>query len=121
MAHSDKVMALARVAYERWVEGKEGVIATPAGLMGLPPWENKESSELELPEQDKQVWARVALATIAAGWGDTKDVVTITPEMKRKATETFINNTGEAGVIDEAMGIALSVALDLAGFTVVDA
>lgn len=120
--HSDKVMALARVAYERWVEGKEGVIDTPIGPMGLPPWENKESTELELPEEDKQVWARVALATIAAGWGDAKDVVTITPEMKRRAVNSFMVTTGQnIHEIDNAMGAALSVAFDLAGFTVVDA
>lgn len=63
----DWMMQLGRVAYERWVEGMEGVIQMPGQVvMGLPPWTNSKVPEFCLPDDQKEIWAQVAITSISA-------------------------------------------------------
>jgi hypothetical protein len=54
----ETMLALGRVAYERWVEGNEGVF----NGWGLPPWINAKEPGFELSQEQKELWARVAVA-----------------------------------------------------------
>ena len=119
----EAMLALGRVAYERWVEGMEGVIQMPGQVvMGLPPWTNKEVPEFELPDDQKELWARVAIAARADAYLNGAEhgarearKVKVTDEMVLKAWQALPD---EFDIPDIKQ--ALRVALQTAGLEVIE-
>lgn len=58
------IEATARIAYERWVEGNDGMFMG----RGLPPWTSSKHPDSELPEEQKRLWVKVACIPYMAGY-----------------------------------------------------
>lgn len=124
---TEEMLQLGRVAYERWVEGMEGVIR-PAGtnrIFGLPPWSNWTSVNggWELPQEQKELWARVAISARADAYAAGLE------QGRRQASGVRIN--GEAwiaameaydreGQHSAGISAALKAAVKTAGLTVIE-
>lgn len=67
---AERIEALAKLAYERWVEAQDGVFVTALGPVGLPPWLNRQNPEDELSGEEKYAWGEVAIAVAGAVLND---------------------------------------------------
>lgn len=111
------MMQLGRVAYERWVEGMEGVIQMPGQVvMGLPPWTNSKVPNYCLPDDQKEIWAAVAVASIFA-----HNTANVESPRTIAITDDMINSIRSARLVGADERTYVLGVLMLAGFKVVDA
>ena len=116
-----EMLQLGRVAYERWVEGMEGAFrpAETNRIFGLPPWINSEHPHMELPQEQKELWARVAVSARADAYAAGMEQgrrqtsgVRITEDMLNSIRSARLVNADERSYV---LGILM-----LAGLTVIE-
>jgi hypothetical protein len=111
----ETMLALGRVAYERWVEGMEGTF----NGQGLPPWTNAKEPGFELAQEQKELWARVAIAARAEAYLEGVAhgrQVKITGPVWEAAMEAYDHE----GQHSQGISAALNAAFNAAGLEVIE-